>query len=154
MILEFVREGVCTIVLLNKGKGIRMRMNNILLVDDNENYLDLLSIFLESKGFDVTITANAAKALEILDKARFRMIITDFHMQGINGIKLAMKVRRQYPDIHIVMITGDDSPDIVEAAVNAGVSHILFKPVNLTDLLEITQSSLSFEQGVGDVCFI
>ncbi|HET6420961.1 MAG TPA: response regulator [Geobacteraceae bacterium] len=131
-----------------------MRMNNILLVDDNENYLDLLSIFLESKGFDVTITANAAKALEILDKARFRMIITDFHMQGINGIKLAMKVRRQYPDIHIVMITGDDSPDIVEAAVNAGVSHILFKPVNLTDLLEITQSSLSFEQGVGDVCVI
>jgi len=82
------------------------------------------------------------------------MIITDFHMQGINGIKLAMKVRRQYPDIHIVMITGDDSPDIVEAAVNAGVSHILFKPVNLTDLLEITQSSLSFEQGVGDVCVI
>jgi two-component system response regulator YesN len=75
-------------------------------------------------------------------------------MQGMNGIKLAMKVRRQYPDIHIVMITGDDSPDIVEAAVNAGVSHILFKPVNLTDLLEITRSSLNFEQGVGDVCVI
>ncbi len=127
----------------NKGKGIRMRMNNILLVDDNENFLDLLSILLESKGFDVTITPNPVNALEILDKARFRMVITDFHMQGINGIKLAMKVRQQHPDIHIVMITGDYSPDIVETAVNAGVSHILFKPINISDLLTITRSSLN-----------
>ncbi len=129
--------------LLNNGRGIRMRMNNILIVDDNDNYLDLLSIFLESEGFDVKITANAVKALKILDEARFRMIITDFHMRGMNGIKLAMKVRQQHPDIDIVMITVDCSPDIVETAVNAGVSHILFKPINTTDLLAITRSSVN-----------
>jgi DNA-binding NarL/FixJ family response regulator len=62
---------------------------------------------------------------------------------AMNGIKLAMKVRQQHPDIHIVMITGDYSPDIVETAVNVGVSHILFKPINTKDLLAITRSSVN-----------
>jgi len=119
-----------------------MRKNNILLVDDNINYLHLISMLLESKGFDVTITENGIKALEILEKNGFGMIITDFNIPYMNDIKLAMKVREQYPDINVVIITNNFSPDLVEMAANAGITRILSKPLNITKLLSIIRASL------------
>jgi len=119
-----------------------MKMNRILLIDDDVSYLQLLGILLECKGFDVTITPSAINALEILKKIKFDLIITDFNMPDMNGIKLAMKVRGEYHDARIIMVTGDFSPDIVETAENAGISGILSKPVNTTKLLATIESSL------------
>jgi len=119
-----------------------MRINNILLVDDNTSYLHLLSILLESKGFAVTIATNGNSALENLAKSRFGMLITDYNMPGMNGIELSIKVKEQYSDIYIVMITADLVSDLVETAANAGISQIISKPINITKLLTIIRSSL------------
>lgn len=70
------------------------------------------------------------------------MIITDYNMPGMDGIKFAMRIREKYPDEHIIMITGDISPNVVETATNAGINHILAKPVNVTKLMAIIRSSL------------
>lgn len=117
-------------------------MNNILLVDDNTSCLHLLSILLESKGFAVTIATDGNSALENLAKYGFGMLITDYNMPGMNGIELSMKVKEQYHDIHILLITADITSDLVEAAANAGISQIISKPINITKLLPIIRSSI------------
>jgi len=119
-----------------------MKNNNILLVDNDTNHLHLLSILLESKGFVATIASNGNSALEKLAKYRFGMLITDYNMPGMNGIELSIKVKEQYPDIYIVMITADIGSDLVEAAANAGISQIISKPINITKLLTTIRSSL------------
>jgi two-component system response regulator DctR len=129
-----------------KGKGKEMRMNKILLVDDDVSYLQLLRILLEFKGFNVTISPCAINALDILEKTKFDLIITDFNMPDMNGIKLAMKVRGEYHDACIMMVTGDFSPDVAETAANAGISRILSKPVSITKLLATIRSSLNLKQ--------
>lgn len=119
-----------------------MKMNNILLVDDDTSHLNFLSILLESKGFTVTITTNANNVLESLAKSGFGILITDYNMPGMNGIELSIKVKEQYSDICILMITAGITPDLVETAANAGISQIISKPINITKLLTIIRSSL------------
>jgi len=119
-----------------------MRRKNILLVDNDMSYLFLLSNILEFKGIEVTKATNGIEAVEMLEKRNFGMMITDFDMPGMNGIELAMKVRELYPDIHIVMITGELSPDVVEAAANSGISQVLSKPVNVMRVLAVIRSIL------------
>ncbi|BDV42893.1 response regulator [Geotalea uraniireducens] len=119
-----------------------MTMKSIIIVDDDINYLHILSALLRSKGFNITAATSAAKALDILNNTRFGMIITDYNMPGMDGIKFATRIRETYPDGYIIMITGDISPNVVETATNAGINHILAKPVNVTKLMAIIRSSL------------
>ena len=126
----------------NKGKGKEMSMNNILLVDDDVTHLHLLRTILEYQGFNVAITPDALSALKILERAKFDLIITDFNMPIMNGIALATEVRGEYSDAPIIMITGDFSPDIIATAANAGIYHVLPKPVTVAEMMATIASSL------------
>lgn len=116
---------------------------DILVVDDDTSQRHLLSMLLESEGFDVTAASNGMRALELLRNTRFRIIITDFNMPGINGIELAVRVRREYSGTHVVLVTADTAVEFFDEAVNAGISRIFNKPINLKRLVASIRSSLS-----------
>ena len=120
----------------------RVRKRDILVVDDDICCQNLLSVFLKSKGVDVRTTSGGIEALEILKHCKFRMIITDCNMPGMDGLELAAKVREQHPGTPVVMVTGNTKSDVVEAAENAGISKVLSKPINLQTLMEVVTSSL------------
>lgn len=119
-----------------------MRMKRILIVDDDISYLFLLSIILESKGIETTKATNGIEALGILEKMSFSMMITDFNMPSMNGIELALKARKLCPDINIVMITAELSPELLETAAKSGISQVLSKPVNVMRVFAVIRSSL------------
>ncbi len=123
-------------------ESFTMRMSDILVVDDDICCQDLLSIFLRSKGVDVRTTSGGIEALEILKHCKFRMIITDCNMPGMDGLELAARVREQHPGTPVVMVTGNTKSEVNEEAVNAGISKVLSKPVNLRTLMEVITSSL------------
>ncbi len=122
-------------------ESFTMRMSDILVVDDDICCQDLLSIFLRSKGVDVRTTSGGIEALKILKHYKFRMIITDCNMPGMDGLEFAARVREQHPGTPVVMVTGN-TRSINEEAVNAGISKVLSKPVNLRKLMEVISSSL------------
>lgn len=125
-----------------------MGMNRILLVDDDESYIHLLSIILESQGIEATIATNGLQALNLLGKTPYRMLITDCNMPGMDGIELATKTKALYPEIQIVMITCDLLSDVIEPAARAGISRILSKPVNVIQLLAIIRSTLRISTAI------
>lgn len=116
-------------------ESLKMRKSDVLVVDDDINCQNLLRIFLKSEGFDVRTTSGGIEALEILQQHKFRMIITDFNMPDMDGLELAARVREQNMGTPVVMITGTTKPDVIEAAVHAGISKVFFKPVNLRTLV-------------------
>jgi CheY-like chemotaxis protein len=116
-------------------------MKSILLVDDDTNYLNILGLILESNGLKVTKATNGVEAAYILKKVNFDVMITDLHMPGMNGIQLAKKVKELRMGIFIILVTAGLSPDVVEMAANAGISHILSKPVHVEQLLENIKSA-------------
>lgn len=122
--------------------SFKMRKSDILVVDDDICCQNLLRIFLQSKGVAVRTTSGGIEALEILKHSRFKMILTDCNMPGMDGLELADMVREQHPGTPVVMVTANTKSDIKDKAVNAGISKVLSKPIDLRALMEVITSSL------------
>lgn len=125
-----------------------MKTKDILLVDDDIDYLYLLGMFLKAEGFEVTTVSNGFKALEVLRNNKIRIVITDFNMPEMDGIELAARVREQYSGTHVVLVTGNKLSEIVEAAAKAGISEMFSKPLELQRFLAVIMSLLQAGQNL------
>jgi len=112
-----------------------MTTGRILLVDDDVCFLYLLRFLLELESIKTEKVTNGADAVAVLDRMDFDLIITDFNMSDMNGVELAKIARKRLPRVPIIMITGEIGADVAEMAGKAGISQILYKPLNLEKLL-------------------
>ena len=80
----------------------------LILVDDNVAILEMLLEGLTRYGFEVTKAEDGFKALKSLERESFKLVITDFQMPGMNGLELASTIKRQYPSMIVVLMTGTD----------------------------------------------
>ncbi|NVN92395.1 MAG: response regulator [Desulfuromonadales bacterium] len=119
-----------------------MKTKDILLVDDDIDYLHFLSKLLKSEGFDVSTALGGINALETLKHNKFKMMITDFNMPEINGVELATKAKEQRSDMRIILATGGELSKIAGYAANAGISELFSKPMELPKFLAVIRSSL------------
>lgn len=81
-------------------------MKAILFVDDHEVLARLSCEILNMQGYRAVSAYNASDALSKLEKEDFDMLVTDFRMEGMNGLELAKKVREKTPNIPIIIVTG------------------------------------------------
>lgn len=112
----------------------------VLVVDDDPTVVDLLSVFLESKGYTVHTSSNGQEALEVIELEEFDLIISDIEMAGVNGFELLRQTRENYPRIGIILMTGYDETHPLSAALRAGADGYISKPFSLRKF------SLIFEQ--------
>ncbi len=91
-------------------------MKAILFVDDHEVLARLSCEILEMQGYRAVSAYSAADALEKFDKDEFDILVTDFRMEGMNGLELAKKVREKSPATPVIIVTGygpiDGSKDL------------------------------------------
>src|SRR5881394_4443506 len=81
-------------------------MKAILFVDDHEVLARLSCEILEMQGYRAVSAFNAAQALEKFDQQNFDILVTDFRMEGMNGLELARKIRAKRPDVPVIIVTG------------------------------------------------
>ena len=99
-------------------------MYSLLLVDDETLILDGLynNIAWEDSGFtDVYNADDAQKALEILDRRRVDVVVTDISMPGLSGLELCERIRARWPLCRVVMLTGYRDFEYACRAVELGV---------------------------------
>ena len=80
----------------------------LMLVDDNAAIREVLSEGLSRYGFEVTKAEDGFEALRSLGRECFKLVITDFQMPGMNGLELASAIKKQYPAMIVVLMTGTD----------------------------------------------
>ncbi len=78
----------------------------ILIVEDNHDLLEELTLIFCEEGYDVSQAVNGVEAITVLEVARIDLIITDIHMPKMDGLELGMQARDLYPDSKIILITG------------------------------------------------
>lgn len=115
------------------------RPQKILVVDDDTTLLDLLVDTLTAIGYDTTPAPGGVEALEALATEKFDLMVTDIKMPTIDGISLLKKVRRHYPDMPVVFITGVASPEIIAGTDPDG---FLAKPFRISHIEEMIKRAL------------
>jgi CheY-like chemotaxis protein len=81
-------------------------MKAILFVDDHEVLARLSCEILQSQGYRAEYAYNPNDALAKFDRETFDLVVTDYRMEGMNGVELARKIRQKAPEIPVVVVTG------------------------------------------------
>lgn len=122
----------------------------ILLVDDDIDLLELLSIRLTAAGFEPTMATSAEIALNCLDIARPHLVISDMQMSGMDGMALFEHIHRIIPTLPVIILTAYGTiPDAV-AAVQRGIFGYLTKPYDPKILLKHINEALRLTCSNGD----
>lgn len=107
----------------------------ILLVEDDDDFCQVLKEFLESFGFHITAVSTAARAQEALDIGKFDLCILDVRLPDGNGIELMREFRKGDPNMGIVIMTGYAEVDTAIDAIRLGANDFLKKPFVLEEML-------------------
>jgi DNA-binding NtrC family response regulator len=102
----------------------------ILVVDDEINIRGALVTMLEKKGHEVRGVATAEEALEQLNASAVELVITDLKMPGIGGLALLQRLREQWPQTEVVVMTAYGSIDTAVEAMRGGAYDYLTKPID------------------------
>jgi len=106
-----------------------MKMGKILLIDDEEDILDVLSLSLRSDGYDVITAASGEKGLEAFEREYPPIVLTDLKMPGMDGLDVLKRVKSTSPDTEVIVITGHGDMDSAIDALRYGASDFVNKPV-------------------------
>ncbi|MBU1566393.1 MAG: sigma-54 dependent transcriptional regulator, partial [Proteobacteria bacterium] len=110
-------------------------MYSILVVDDEPNYLVVLSELLKDEGFEVFTAADGLAGLKIIDAVDLDIVITDMQMPGMNGLQLLDKIKEKNQDLPVVVITAFAEVDKAVQAMQAGAFNYLAKPFSNEELI-------------------
>ena len=109
---------------------------SIMLVDDEERFLSTTKEFLEIKGYKVETASSGMKALEKLKTINIQVVILDVKMPGMDGITILKKIKRDFPLIEVILLTGQDTVESAVEGVRLGAANYLIKPAGIDDISE------------------
>lgn len=130
-------------------------MYQVMIVDDEPTSLGHIRTILEKKctGYEILATAeNGAEAMEKIQKKQPDIVISDIKMPVMDGIELVSRIKKEYPEILSVIVSGYQDFDYAKSAIQSGVCDYLLKPLNPTDMqklmqkLEVRLSNLYYEK--------
>lgn len=105
-----------------------------LLVDDEQIIRDSVRLAYVNKGRFIKVVDSAEKALRILEKVSFDIIISDFKLPGLNGLEFLKQVRVSHPNTVTILISANGNDQVIENAYKVGVHDFLPKPFSLKTL--------------------
>jgi len=111
-----------------------MESMNILVLDDEKVFRDEIKEFLESDGFTVHSAERPSEAFKILGDNEIDLLILDMRLPEMDGISVLKRVKEQYPDMEVIMITGHGDMDVVISAMRHGAVEFFPKPFRLIDM--------------------
>ena len=117
-------------------------MSNILIVDDEQSYRQLLSLVFESDGHSIRTASNGREALEALRAEPADVVISDVRMPDIDGIEMLSAVRESYPDMGVVLMTAFASVETAREAFKLGADDFIQKPFDVEELKLIVKKTL------------
>jgi len=114
----------------------------ILLVDDEENYRELIAKVLTKAGYAVLQAADGMGALSLLERSNVDLVISDILMPVLNGYALVARLRAKWPKMPVILTTGFLSQESAKSMMNGSVDFIP-KPINAQTLLDMIQRRTS-----------
>lgn len=108
---------------------------SVLIVDDEEDYRDILLKRLKKRNIDAEGAKSGNDALEMLSSTTRDIVVMDVRMPGMTGIETLKTIKEIYPKIEVIMLTGHANMDVAMQGMELGAFDYLIKPVGLDELI-------------------
>jgi DNA-binding NtrC family response regulator len=116
-------------------KKKKMKKLKVLLVDDEQEFADSLSERLELRDVKARIALDGEQALEAMKEDEADVMVLDLRMPGIDGIEVLRRVKKDHPNVSVVIVTGHGTEKDEEEALQLGADAYLKKPVDVDQLM-------------------
>jgi DNA-binding NtrC family response regulator len=113
----------------------QMELFSVLLVDDEEEFLETLTKRLKKRNVNVASAGDGRDALEFLSRNPVDVVVLDVRMPGMDGIEILRRIKESYPLTEVIMLTGHANLEVAVEGMELGAFDYLMKPVNIDDLL-------------------
>ncbi len=116
---------------------------NILLVDDEERFVEILAQRLQARGLIIDVATTGEKAIALTKAKDFDAVLLDLSMPGMDGIEVLRAMKKTNPLLQVIILTGQGSIQATVEVMKAGAMDFMEKPVDINKLLEkITEAKL------------
>lgn len=108
----------------------------ILLVDDEKDFLSVMSERMTARGMDVTTAESAQEALEQVENGSFDAIVLDLMMPGVDGIETLKAIKQRKPELQVILLSGHATLEKGIEAMKLGAMDFVEKPANIDELTD------------------
>ena len=109
---------------------------NILIVDDEPDFLEMLSLRLKDQGHHVRTAQSGEAGLEAIREEEPDVVVLDIKMPGMDGIQVLKMIKAQIPLVEVILLTGHGAVDTAVEGLKSGAFDYLLKPADFEDLLQ------------------
>jgi DNA-binding NtrC family response regulator len=108
----------------------------LLLVDDEEGYVNVLSNRMAKRNVDVTKALSGTAGIQALRKGDFDVAVVDLKMEDMDGIEVLKVFKKMVPSMPVIMLTGHGSEQAAREGMESGAFDYLIKPCDLEELIK------------------
>ncbi len=124
---------------MNRTRAGAPPENNVLITDDEVEYVRVLSKRLSKRGFEVTTAFSGSEGIRIARQKDFDVALVDLKMEDMDGLEVLKILKKMIPDIAVIILTGHGSADAAREGLKLGASDYLSKPCDLEELIDAIQ---------------
>jgi two-component system, NtrC family, response regulator len=128
-----------------------MNPGRVLVIEDDDNLRQVIQIQLEREGYDTRSAPSAEEAIPILEKSPHHLVLTDLNLPGISGIDLLKRVRIDYPETAVIVMTAFGTVQTAVEAMKAGAYDYITKPIHPYELAALVKRSIEHYQLLEEV---
>lgn len=133
-------------------RGIMFCMlKTILVVEDDEGIQQYLKEFLLDSGYSIQIATDGVAALNAIKKSPPDLVVLDLGLPNISGETVCMEIRKNYPDLPVIILTAKDSVNDIVKGLNLGADDYMTKPFVGDELLARVRARLRDRNGAGSI---
>lgn len=113
---------------------VTMVKMKIMLVDDEERFLQTTQKMLQKKGYEALTATSGDECLKILQEELVHVVILDVKMPGMDGVETLKHIKQKHPLVEVIMLTGHATAESAVEGLKLGATDYLTKPTSIEDL--------------------
>jgi two-component system response regulator HydG len=113
----------------------------VLVVDDDEPHAEAVAESLKRVGYECVVATSGREGLRMIEEQTFDIVITDLIMDGVGGLEILNKAKRELPDAEVVILTGHGTIKTAVTAMQSGAMHYLTKPLDIGELRAVVDKA-------------
>jgi CheY-like chemotaxis protein len=118
---------------------------NILLVDDEEEFITTLAERLQLRNLPARYALDGDQALQLVAASPPDVIVLDLKMPGLDGLEVLRRVKKEYPEVAVIILTGHGAEKDEDEARRLGAFEYLKKPVEIAELTQLIQQAYQYK---------